>query len=128
MAMSHSQRITDLKVDLEAALVTTPEGRSAVTVSGKIEPSRLGWMEAADGRRRITLELAILCLDNRAMILGEHRGPLTLTVAPEVYEKAVKGGIKYGVTVPVTSRPHEVRVVVYDPAVDLVGSDMRRLR
>jgi hypothetical protein len=128
MAMSYSRRITDLKVDLEAAPAKTPDGGAAVAVSGRIDPSRLGWMQAADGRRRITLELAILCLDDGGLILGEHRQPLVLTLTPEVYEKAVKGGIKYGVTVPVTSRPREVRVVVYDPAVDLVGSDSRRLR
>jgi hypothetical protein len=85
-------------------------------------------MQAADGRKRITLELAILCLDDGGLILGEQRQPLVLTLTPEVYEKAVKGGIKYGLTVPVTSRPHQVRVVVYDPAVDLLGTGIWRLR
>jgi hypothetical protein len=128
MAMSYSRRITDLKVDLEAAPAKAPDGGAAVAVSGRIDPSRLGWMQAADGRKRITLELAILCLDDGGLILGEQRQPLVLTLTPEVYEKAVKGGIKYGLTVPVTSRPHQVRVVVYDPAVDLLGTGIWRLR
>jgi len=127
-AMSHTQRITDLKVSLKVGPARTEKGGSAVAVSGTIDSTRLGWMQAADGRRRITLELAILCLNDRGLLVGEHRQPLVLTMTAEAFDKAMKSGINYGLTVPVTSPPREVRVVVYDPAVDLVGTEIWRLR
>ena len=54
MAMSHTQPIADLKMSLKVSPARTTEGGAAVAVSGTIDPARLGWMQAPDGRRRIT--------------------------------------------------------------------------
>jgi VWFA-related protein len=128
MAMAYAQPIADLKVSLKVSPARTPEGGAAIAVSGTIDPARLGWMQAPDGRRRIALELAILCMNDRGLLVGEHRQPLVLTMTPEVYEKAAKSGINYGLTVPVSTPPREVKAVVYDAAVDLIGTSIWRLR
>ena len=49
-------------------------------------------------------------------------------MTPEVYEKAAKSGIHYGLTLPVSSPPHEVKAVAYDAAVDLIGASTWRVR
>jgi VWFA-related protein len=120
------QTIPDIKITLTTAPGQAADGGRAVIASGTIDTARLGWMQSADGRRRITLELAILCIQEDGLLVGEHRQPLVLTMSHEAYEKALKSGLNYSVPVPVTSTPRQVKVIVYDPANDLVGSQATR--
>jgi hypothetical protein len=49
-------------------------------------------MVSDDGRHRVTLELAILCVDSRGLLVGEHRQPLVVTISKADYEKALASG------------------------------------
>jgi VWFA-related protein len=121
-AASIAHDISDIRIGVKASLGRGPGGGRTAEVSGRIDATRLGWMQSPDGRHRVTLELMIGCVDSRRLLVGEHRQPLVLTVTTEAYEKALAAGINYAVSVPLTGTPRDIKVIVYDPALDLVGS------
>ena len=128
-AASYTQNISDLKVSVKTNVARDSEGQQVVQVSGEIDAKRLAWAtSAADGRRSARLELAVLCLDERGLLVGEHRQPLAIALSPDAAEKAMASGLNYAVAVPVTSLPRHVKVIVYEPVYDLLGSEMVRLR
>ena len=128
-AASYTQNIRDLKVSVKTSVGRGDDGRQTVDVSGDIAATRLAWSESAvDGRQRVALEIAVLCLDERGLLVGEYRQPLIITLSKDAAEKARASGLNYAVSVPITSLPRNVKVIVYEPAYDLLGSEMVRLR
>jgi len=114
--------LTDVRVGVTVSTAKGADGVLASRVSGGIETKRLGWMVADDGRYRVTLELAVLCSDSRGLLIGEHRQPLMLTISKADYEKSLSSGLTYNLSIPVSQRPSAVKVIVYDPGKDLLGS------
>lgn len=123
-AAAISQRISDININGKVAPLRRVEGRQLITVSGRFAARRLGWRRSPDDHYRIAVDVVIGCLDGRGILVGEHREHLVLTMDKTAYEKAITAGINFSLDVPVTGNPREVKVIVYDAAMDLIGSDI----
>jgi VWFA-related protein len=121
-AASIAHDIRDIRIDVKASLGRGPDNGRIAEVSGRIDATRLGWMQSDDGRYQVSLELMIGCVDGRGLLAGEHRQPLVVTVTKEAYEKALASGLNFNVTISLTGTPRDIKVIVYDPAIDLIGS------
>lgn len=124
-AAAVAERLTDVRVSVNVSTAKDAEGQWASAVSGRIDAKRLGW-KVSDGRYQVTLELVIGAVDSKGLLVGEHRQPLVVTVGKEMYDKALTSGLSYSVSVLVTRLPSEVKVIVYDPTRDLLGSETYR--
>jgi hypothetical protein len=125
-AAAVDERLTDIRVSANVATSRQDDGRWTTNVSGRIDAKRLGWMSSTDGRYQVSLELAIVCIDSKGLLVGEHRQPLVITIGSDAYKKALESGLNYALPVTAARLPSEVKVIVYDPARDLLGSEIYR--
>lgn len=126
-AAAYPENITDLKVGVKASVASGASAGQTISVSGQVAAERLAWSQSSDGRQRVSIEIAVFCLDEKELLVGEHRQHLTLTMASEAANRARESGLQFNVVVPVSSMPRHVKVV-YEPTFDLLGSNTVRLR
>lgn len=120
-AGAHPQAVRDIEVSLKASLVQARTAGLQVAVEGVIDVSKLA-LAAKDGQRTGSIEVAIFCGSRDEDLVGERRYTLAIALSEARYKAALEDGLTYAARVPVTSRPRHVKVVVYDPAADLVGT------
>ena len=115
--------------DIELALEVTPPARNAgeVGLELTIDTSRLRFERVGD-RHVAALEVAIFAGDRRQHLVGELWQKLDLKLTGESFARAAKEGFRHAATVPVSARPRYVKAVVYDPAGDVLGSTVQRIR
>ena len=126
---AYRDNVRDLKLTLNISRAKSA-GRNMpgdVLVNLKIDPARIGF-DAADGRRVAKLEVRVYCGDSHEQIVGEVASTITLNLTDDSYRRYARSGIPYAVRIPVKAAPRYVKVVVYDPAADLAGSTVQRLK
>ena len=101
--------------------------RGEVIVDATIDPSRLP-MAPVDGLRSGEVDLAIFVGDRDEDVIGEKWQKVSLKLGEQPYQRAVAGGIRVTVRVPVKGQPRYVKAIVYDYASDLVGTATARIR
>ena len=119
-AGAERRQALDIEVTLKASVVKSAQGLQ-VAAEGTIDISKLS-LVPQDGRRVGVIDLAIFCGAANEDLVGERWDKIELKLTEESYQKALKSGFNYSALVPVTAMPRHVKVIVYDHAVDLVGS------
>jgi len=98
-----------------------------VSVVVNIEASRIAFT-AAEGRHVAELELVIYASDAKERLLGESRHKIDLKLKDENYQRYLREGIPFDVTMRAAQPPKYVKVIVYDYAADLLGSAIVKLK
>jgi hypothetical protein len=123
-----SNEIHDIDVKAIPSFTTSATGRGGeVVVPISIDPSRLAWGTAEDGRHTAHLVLAVYC-GNSAKILAQTRRQLNLALTDATYERAFRERFFREIRVPVTAKPQYVKVIVYDYDADRVGSTLVKVK
>jgi VWFA-related protein len=128
--MSAASSATWLR-DLPVTLSRQDDGRiqpaRPFLVSLHIDASRLAFAEA-DGDYRASVHVALFGVDNRENPVGEFRDSLELALSAEQYREALATGLTRTIALTVSARPRFVKVVVYDPTADRLGTDSLLVR
>jgi VWFA-related protein len=123
-----SREIHDIDVTVIPSFTMGATGRGGEVVAPiSIDPSRLAWGTAEDGRHTAHLVVAVYC-GNSAKILAETRRQLNLALTDATYERAFRERFLREIRVPVTAKPQYVKVIVYDADADRVGSALAKVK
>ena len=125
-AGQYGKAIPDIRVTLTPALARTKAG-DEVRVALTIDASRISFT-AADNRHAADLDLVVYAADDKERILRETRHRIDLKLKDETYQRYLREGIPFDVTIRAPREPRYVKVIVYDYAADLVGSAIATLR
>jgi hypothetical protein len=121
--------VRDLELSLKTSRARTADKKAQgdVIVNLGIDPSRIGF-EKVEGRYVATLEVRVYCSDAKEQLVGEVSNAVRLNLREDSYQRFLRSGIPYTAQIAVKSVPRWVKVIVYDPASDLAGSTVTRLK
>ena len=119
-AAGFADPVHDLKVDAQATLSEGAGGRS-VAVAATLDISRVQFTRTGQ-RRTASIELAAFVLDGGDKQVGHEWKTVELTFSDDRYQEVLRTGVPVTVTIAVTGKPKNAKVVVYDYGADLVGS------
>ncbi|MGE5199891.1 MAG: VWA domain-containing protein, partial [Rhodospirillaceae bacterium] len=125
-AGQYGSAIPDIRVTLTPT-VRKVEGVTEVNASLNIDSSRVAFT-AADGRHAADLDLVIYVADDKERIIKESRHKIDLKLKDENYQRYLREGIPFEVTMRAARPPKYVKVIVYDYAADLLGSSIVKLK
>jgi hypothetical protein len=125
-AGQYGSAIPDIRVTLTPALARTKAG-DEVRVALNIDASRISFA-AADNRHAADLDLVVYAADGKERILSETRHRIDLKLKDETYQRYLREGIPFDVTMRAPRPPRYLKVIVYDYAADLIGSAIATLK
>ncbi len=125
-AGQYGSAIPDIRVTLTPT-VRRVEGLTEVSASLNIDASRVAFT-AAEGRHVADLDLVIYVADDRERIIKESRHRIDLKLKDENYQRYLRDGIPFEVTMRAAKPPRFVKVIVYDYTADLLGSSIVKLK
>jgi len=117
----------DIKVDVKAVVVPKAGTPGQMRVDLKIDASRLS-LTRRDANHTGLIDLVILCGDEKQNVVCTLKQQMTLNMDGAHHQLALRDGIPYSTTIPLTGQASLVKVLVYDYAVDLLGAKVLRLR
>ena len=99
-----------------------------VTVKIHIDPAKLVFTVDAEGHHVGELDVAAFCGTGRDEIVGTSWTTAQLNYTDERMDEIARAHIPITLTIPVTRKAANVKVVVYDYAADLVGSVVAKVK
>jgi hypothetical protein len=121
--------VREIDVAFTPRFVEAQDGRGGnVFLSVRIDSARLAWGRDEGGRYTASVEVAVYCGDGNQKIVGLVRRQLNIALTEETYQRASRHGFFRDLGVPVTVKPRNVKVIVYDYDADRVGSALVRLK
>jgi VWFA-related protein len=125
-AGQYGSAIPDIRVTLTPT-VKRAQGAAEVNVVLNIDASRIAFT-AVEGRHVADLDLVIYTADDKERIIKESRHKIDLKLKDENYQRYLRDGIPFEVTMRAAQPPKYVKVIVYDYAADLLGSSIVKLK
>ena len=125
-AGQYGEAVPDIRVTLTPAMARTRAG-DEVRVTLNIDASRISFA-AGDNRHTAELDVVVYAADDKERILRETRHRIDLKLKDETYQRYMRDGIPFEVTMRAPRPPRYVKVIVYDYAADLVGSAIAKLK
>jgi VWFA-related protein len=99
-----------------------------VFLTVRVDTSRMAWGTDEGGRHTASLEVAVYCGDGNQKIVGQARRQLSIALTDATFQRVTSEGFFRDVGVPVTTKPRNVKVIVYDYDADRVGSAIVRIK
>jgi VWFA-related protein len=120
-ASNYTQTLTAIRVKGTASVSrdTQPDVRVLLDVS--IDPARVTFTDA-NGQHAASIALAAFFFDADQQLVGQFWRRVDLTFDAARFTAVKRDGVPIGLTVVVSAPPKQVRVVVYDPADDRIGT------
>ena len=125
-AGQYGSAIPDIRVTLTPTVKRTRDA-AEVSVVLNIDASRLAF-SAVEGRHVADLDLVIYASDDKERLVGESRHKVDLKLKDANYQRYLREGIPFEVTMRAARPPKYVKVIVYDYAADLLGSSIVKLK
>jgi len=125
-AGQYGSAIPDIRVTLTPTLKRT-QAFAEVSIVVNIDVSRIAFT-AAEGKHVADLDLVIYAADEKERIVGETRHKIDLKLQDETYQRFLREGVPFDVTMRAALPPTYVKVIVYDYAADLLGSSIVKLK
>jgi hypothetical protein len=125
-AGQYGSAIPDIRVTLTPT-VKKLQGSAEVNVVVNIDAGRVAFT-TVEGRHVADLDLVIYAADGTERILSETRHRIDLKLKDENYQRSLREGIPFEVTMRAPVPPRYVKVIVYDYAADLLGSAIATLK
>jgi VWFA-related protein len=125
-AGQYGSAIPDIRVTLTPTVRRT-QASAEVSVVLNIDASRIAFT-TVEGRHVADLDLVIYAADDKERIVGESRHKVGLKLKDENYQRYLRDGIPFDVTMRALLPPKYVKVIVYDYAADLLGSSIVKVK
>jgi VWFA-related protein len=125
-ASQYGSAIPDIRVTLTPT-VRRSQGAAEVSVVLNIDAGRIAFV-TVEGRHVADFDLVIYAADDKERIINETRHKIDLKLKDENYQRYLREGIPFEVTMRAVLPPKFVKVIVYDYAADLLGSSIAKLK
>jgi len=128
-AAGFGEEVHDLRLQATATAAPPPAKNAArdVSVAVTLDISRVKFSKSG-GLNTASVELAAFVLDSHDNPLGHVWKTVALTFSNDRLQEFLRTGVQVTVTVPVTGAPKNVKVVAYNYAADLVGSQIVKVQ
>jgi hypothetical protein len=126
-AANYAQDVKDIGLTVTATNVKPTPTTREVEVHVVIAPTRLTLTDAGD-RKKGSIDIAIFCAGDRERLIGQTWNTVEFEMTPEAVARFNEKGMTYSGRVPVTMDAKHVKVIVYDPGADLVGSVVVKIK
>jgi Ca-activated chloride channel family protein len=113
--------LNDIPFELTAAREADDSDQPRIKVDLKIDPANVAFKTEGDWHRG-KLRVAIFYADNNGKILGDLWYTVDLNVSEGDFRQFVSFAIPFSQSIPRKAKKQMIRVVVYDPGSDRVGS------
>jgi VWFA-related protein len=121
--------IPDIELALTASVPKGAKGAVPVTVEITIKSGRLHTAPATDPTlTRVSIEVAMFATDARNQIVGQSWRTVTTDMTAPALERFRTSGLRLTGTLEASAFPKNVKVVVYDPGADLLGTAVTIVR
>jgi len=126
-AASFRREIEDIRVRVNASVGKAEDGAGTeVRITGTIDMAKLA-LTFVEGVHQGRISIAVFCWDDKGEALANSLQNADVKLQDDVYKKLVSSGIPFKTRLLVSPAIRRVRVVVYDPKADLVGSVDKRM-
>ncbi len=122
-AAGHEFEIGDIPFKVAATSTRDAVGQPQIEVDVAVDAAGVGF-KTADDRHSARLRIAIFAIDGHENLVGEDWKIMDLQLQEDTYRKFMQSGIPYSVVVPVNQAGVALKVIVYDPGGDKVGSKL----
>ena len=126
-AFEHERDVADISVDARASWASGEGGLRRVRVQATIAAAAVAFAPMQD-RQSASLDVAVFLLDGRLQQVGQLWQRLELNLRPDSYERAVQQGLPHEAALDATPDARRVKVIVYDPVSDKLGSTTLEIR
>jgi len=113
--------LNDIPFELDAAREADDRDQPRIKVDLKIDPANVVFKTEGD-RHRGKLRVAIFYADDKGKILGDLWYTMDLNVPESNFRQFMSSAISFAQSIPRKAKKQMIRVVVYDPGSDRVGS------
>jgi VWFA-related protein len=121
--------VREIDVEFTPTFVKGEAARGGnVFLTVRVDTSRLAWGTDEGGRHTASLEVAVYCGDGNEKIVGQVRRQLNIALTEATFQRASREGFIRDIGIPVTVKPRNVKVIVYDYEADRVGSALVRIK
>jgi VWFA-related protein len=127
-AANHPDLIDDIRVDAETSKKRIGDGKLRVTAEIRIRADE-GFFTLEDGLRKARLAVNCFLLKDHEEILAQSWDTLDLNLREETYQRVLREGIPVSASYEVPGKGNRgtLKVIVYDPKTDKLGTKVRRL-
>jgi hypothetical protein len=126
-AGEYSGVVGDIEVRIDAATLTSDGEARALTLGVNIRSARIPFTMVGS-QHVAAIDIAVYCGDARRQLVCETLEHLELRLSPESYRRFLDAGSTYSAHVRVQAQPAYVKVVAYNYAADIAGTDARKLK
>jgi hypothetical protein len=127
-AGGYAEPVHDIGVTVKASRVEGGKGSPLVaSVDVSIVVPR-ACFKTEDDRQVAHLDVTAFCGDSSENLVGELWQTIDLKLKAETYERALKEGVPYTARVPLKAPARWVKIVVYEPTADIVGTAVSKVK
>jgi hypothetical protein len=125
-ALGYHLPIRDIRLTLDApSLIENPHG-TIVIATARIEPGAITFTREGD-EYGATLDAFFGAADGKDRMVGEGWETLAFRLTPQEHDRFLREGLGFTVRIPVRAEPSRLKVVLYDYAMDVLGSATARI-
>jgi VWFA-related protein len=122
-AANRPQPIQDLEVTIGGARLVKEDGGEVLHVDLHLAPARVKFTPT-DGKYVAAIEATYFVGDQRGQLAGDVWRTMDFALTEENYQKFQREGVSWTQRVPINAPPKYVKTILYQYAVDLVGSSV----
>lgn len=120
-ALGYAPDIGDLPFTMNAVAGVDPLGPPQIRVDVQVDAAKVG-LKIIEGSYDGRLHAAVFSADNQGRVIGQNWGTVDIKFAADDYPEIMQSGIRFSITVPSKASRQVLKVIVYDPGSDRLGS------
>ena len=120
-ALGYDRDIGDLPFQFTATDESIALGAPTLRLDVKVDATKVG-LKNADSVYTSKLHAAAFTADGKGKVVGQNWGAVDINFKADDFREIMDSGINFSITVPRKSSRQVLKVIVYDPATDRVGS------
>lgn len=124
-ALGYAPDVGDIPFQSTVTDVFNPLAAPMLRVDVKVDAAKVG-LKNVDGVYTGKLHAAAFAADDKGRVAGQNWGAVDINFKADDYRQIMDSGINFSITVPRKSSRQVLKIIVYDPATDRIGSKLLR--
>jgi len=126
-AAGYEPDLEDIPFKIATSEIKDDDGRPQIKVDLQIDPAKVEF-RTVNGRHSGTLRIVVFYADASRHCLGEEWKTMDMQLQEETYLRFMQSSIPFSTMIPLKVPKLILKVVVYDPGNDKVGSKLVKMR
>jgi VWFA-related protein len=124
-ALGYAPDVGDIPFQFTVTDVIDALAAPTLRVDVKVDAAKVG-LKNVDGIYSGKLHAAAFAADDKGRVVGQNLGEVDIKFIADDYREIMDSGINFSITVPRKSSRQVLKIIVYDPATDRLGSKLQR--